>query len=233
MPDRAIPPRIIVVIPAYNEELTVSGVILSIRHLVDWDILVVDDCSSDSTNLEAQTAGASVITLPVRAGAWRAIQCGFMYARDEDYDVVVTMDADGQHSAKSLQNLVAPLIEHSCDVVVGVYTARAPWLKRMTWNAFRKMFDLSLEDVTSGFRAYNRSTVDVLLSEEATMLSFQDIGVLILLKNAQKKVVDQEVIMYERGVGISRIFPSWIAIWIYISQTTLLCVSKLSMPWQK
>ena len=227
------PKRILIVIPAYNEEQTIAGVILGIRNQVNWDILVVDDNSTDSTTYEASNVNAMIISLPTHCGAWRAIQTGIRYARAEQYDIVVSMDADGQHSPMSLQKLVNPIVNENYDVSIGVCVERATYIRKLTWKFFQKMSGLSLEDITSGYRAYSASSMDVLLLDEATMLAFQDVGVLMLLSKANQKVTEIEVIMFERAVGISRIYSSWIAIWVYLTQTLLLCVSKLSNPWNQ
>ena len=65
------------------------------------------------------------------------------------------------------------------------------------------------------------------------MLTFQDLGVLMLLSNERQKIVEKEVVMFERNFGISKIYSSWIAIWVYLTQTLLLCIAKISMPWYR
>ena len=225
--------KILIVIPAFNEEQTVMGVILGIKKEVDWDILVVDDNSIDATVDEAHSAGAMTISLPTRTGAWRAIQTGIRYAKSEKYNIVVTMDADGQHSAKSLKDLVKPILANQYDTAIGVCTNRANYTRKLTWKVFRKISGLSLEDITSGYRAYGASSINILLSPEATMLTFQDLGVLMLLSNERQKIVETEVVMFERNFGISKIYSSWIAIWVYLTQTLLLCIAKISMPWYR
>ncbi len=222
-------PKIIVIIPAHNEERTVGGVVLSIKNQVNWDILVVDDFSGDSTANEACNAGAEVISLDFHQGAWSAIQTGLQLANQEHYDIVVTMDADGQHSARCLKDLVLPIVGNKAEVVIGVCRDRVGAVRSIGWRYFRRISGLSIVDLTSGFRAYSSNTFEVLLSSEASMLSYQDIGVLMLLRNAKMSIVEQKVEMFGRMVGTSRVYPSWSSIWIYVTQTTLLCISKISI----
>ena len=108
-----------------------------------------------------------------------------------------------------------------------IYTPKS---KPVAWKPINAV---SLEDITSGYRAYGASSINILLSPEATMLTFQDLGVLMLLSNERQKIVETEVVMFERNFGISKIYSSWIAIWVYLTQTLLLCIAKISMPWYR
>ena len=219
-------PRVLIVIPALNEADTIAEVISDVKKESRWDVLVINDRSIDSTATEALRAGATVITPHIRHKAWGATQIGLRYAATNNFDFVVTMDADGQHLAKYLNDLAAPVLKGESDVSIGTCTSRCTAMRHFAWDFFRKLSGISFADPTSGFRAYNRSAIEVLLSQESTMLSYQDFGVLILLKNARKSVSEVEVPMLKRANGISRIYCSWLAVAMYVAQTFLVCVSK-------
>ncbi|MBW4840438.1 MAG: glycosyltransferase family 2 protein, partial [Paenibacillaceae bacterium] len=110
--------RILVIIPAYNEEASIGAVIREIQdHVPEADILVVNDGSSDRTANCAREAGAKVLTLPYNVGIGGGMQTGYLYAKEMGYDIAVQMDADGQHPAGELRSLIAGVAEQ--DLVIG------------------------------------------------------------------------------------------------------------------
>jgi glycosyltransferase involved in cell wall biosynthesis len=127
------------------------------------DVRVVDDGSSDETSSRAAAAGALVCRLPFNLGVGGAMRAGYRYAWSAGYDVVVQVDADGQHDPSYIPQLVAGL--DRADVVVGArfagegaYVARGPrrWAMRLLAAVLSWLVGESLSDVTSGFRAVNR-----------------------------------------------------------------------------
>src|SRR5688572_13844974 len=90
--------RRLAVVPAYNEEQTVARVIRALqREAPGWDVLTVDDGSTDETGLCARRAGSEVLRMPFNLGIGGAMQAGFVYALEGGYDLMVQVDADGQH----------------------------------------------------------------------------------------------------------------------------------------
>jgi glycosyltransferase involved in cell wall biosynthesis len=154
-------PRTLVVVPAFNEEEAVAGVIDEIRRKAPWvETVVVDDGSSDRTAEVARLAGARVLRLPFNLGVGGAMRAGFRYALAEDFDVVVQIDADGQHDPGNLRELVDAL--HGADLVMGArfagegeYEARGPrrWAMGMLRVILSRIAGTKLTDTTSGFRA--------------------------------------------------------------------------------
>ncbi|HTN54705.1 MAG TPA: glycosyltransferase family 2 protein, partial [Microbacterium sp.] len=109
---------VLVVVPAWNEEESVADVVRDIVASVPGAVcLVVDDGSSDATSQRARDAGAIVLRLPFNLGVGGAMRTGFRYARDHGFDVLVQVDADGQHDAAEIAALVAGLDE--ADLVIG------------------------------------------------------------------------------------------------------------------
>ena len=219
----------IILIPAFNESMVVGAVIKEIKAHCNLPIVVIDDASTDNTVDVAQNAGATVISLPAQLGAWGAMQTGLRYAQRHGYTVAITMDADGQHEAASLKSLLAPVNEGMADVAIGACTRRGSLWRRIAWVMMKRASGLSLEDITSGFRVYNHKAISELASWRATLLDYQDIGVLLLLQSRGLRIVDVKVTMQERQNGQSRVFHSWVVVMYYMCQTLLLGLSKRRM----
>lgn len=218
----------VVIIPAHNEVNDVQSVIQQLKQCCSYPIVVVDDASTDGTSSKAREAGAIVIPLLAQLGAWGATQTGLRYAFSKGYQFVITMDADGQHEAASLQDLIQPVLENEADVSIGTYTRRGSLLRQIAWVVLKRVSGLSLEDITSGFRVYNGKAIKVLASKPATLLEYQDVGVLILLQSRGVRIKNVEVTMLPRTSGISRIFHSWPSVIHYFFHTLLLSITKRS-----
>lgn len=110
----------LVVIPAYNEAANVAAVVADVRQsLPGFDVLVVDDGSADETAAVARHAGAKVMRLPVNSGYGAALQTGYKYAVRQGYATVAQMDADGQHEARFMPELLEQIADGSADIVIG------------------------------------------------------------------------------------------------------------------
>ena len=112
--------RFLVIVPAYNEEAHILDVIEDIRLGISFaDILIVNDGSDDLTQTMALEKHVMVVSHPFNLGYGTALQTGFRFAEERGYDLVITMDADGQHVASSVDSLLATMNEHNADVVIG------------------------------------------------------------------------------------------------------------------
>jgi hypothetical protein len=102
--------RYLAIVPAYNEVGAVAATIGEINAAApDFDVLVIDDGSSDGTDVAAAAAGARVVSLPFNLGIGAAVQCGYLYARAQGYEVAVQVDGDGQHDPSDIPRLLAAL----------------------------------------------------------------------------------------------------------------------------
>ncbi|MGV1003350.1 MAG: glycosyltransferase family 2 protein [Candidatus Nanopelagicales bacterium] len=158
--------RVLVAIPALNEQSTIASVVAEVRASVpDAEILVVDDGSTDFTVSAARAAGAQVISLPFNVGVGGAMRTAFLYARGHGFDAVIQVDADGQHVAADIPALLAGLAR--ADVVIGSrfaggqYEVSGPrkWSMRMLSGTLSKVCGASLTDTTSGFRAADAAAI--------------------------------------------------------------------------
>jgi glycosyltransferase involved in cell wall biosynthesis len=218
---------LIVLIPAHNEQTTVAQVVRAVKETLACEVVVIDDASTDATAQVAWAAGATLLPLSLRLGAWGAIQTGLRYALRKGYRSAVTMDADGQHHAAQIRSLLKPLIAGEADVVIGACPERVSRARRLAWSYFRLLTGLSLEDITSGFRAYNHSAIELLASAEASLLDYQDIGVLLIIRHRNLRTVEVPVLMDARTTGISRVFSSWLIVARYLLQTSLMCIARV------
>lgn len=216
----------LVIIPAFNEETVILNVIGDLKSNGYDDILVVNDASTDNT-LAMLPNDIKVISLPYNLGAWKATQTGIRYAYQCGYEQIITFDADGQHLAKTLNKLLAEHDKKQFDLVIGACLSRGSIARKIAWHVFRKISGVQVRDLTSGLRVYNRKAMKVLSGKAASLLEYQDVGVLLLLKNNAISKVELDVDMQLRKNGISRIFNSWGAVLYYMAYTTTLCLSKL------
>ncbi|MDB2667977.1 glycosyltransferase family 2 protein [Luminiphilus sp.] len=217
--------RCLVIIPAFNEASSVPAVVESVLSYAD-SIVVVDDASQDNTAELAEAAGATVLRLPEQLGAWGATQTGMRYAVRKGFDIAITMDADGQHGSSDISKLTAPLLAGEANVVIGACPERGSPLRHLAWRWIRSLSGINLGDFTSGFRAYDRLAIRRAASWKATLLEYQDIGVLMLFQRHNLIITDVSVTMFDRVSGHSRIFGDWGAVLYYMTYTFVLGLSK-------
>lgn len=230
-PSAALTVPIVVIIPARNEAGTVGAVVRDVRQHVGWGVVVVDDASVDATAEEAAKEGARVLRMPFRVGAWGAVQAGMSYALSKGCRVSMTMDADGQHRAESLLRVCAPVLKESSDIAIGICPERVSGARHAAWSMFKRITGLKLKDVTSGLRAYNAEAMRILTSRDATMLSYQDIGVLLMLRDAGLRAAEIKVRMRPRMNGHSRVYDSWWTVARYFTETLILSAGKWQPHW--
>lgn len=199
--------KVLVLIPAYNEEGSIEQVVKEVAKLPQIDYLVINDGSKDSTSRILKDNNFNHINLPVNLGLHGAVQLGIKYASENDYDCVIQFDGDGQHKAEYIDKLVDPIRKKECNVVIGsrFVELRRPTNMRMLGSRLISMaiFLITrkiLKDPTSGMRAYDRSLIQLL----ANNLNFgpePDTIAYLLMKN--NKVIEVQVAMDERTSGVS------------------------------
>jgi hypothetical protein len=204
--------RVLVIIPAFNEERSVGGVVGRVRSALPYArVLVVNDGSDDATAEVAAAAGAKVVELPYNLGIGGAVQTGFRYAADNGYDVAIQVDADGQHPPEEVPRLLAAM-ENGTDVVVGSRFIedsgyRAPFPRNFGIKLFARLLSAlcrqRLTDTTSGFRAAGRAAILNLAHTYAC--DYPEVESLITLKKAGFRIAEIPVKMSPRTEGQSSI----------------------------
>lgn len=217
----------LIVIPAFNEAKNLRELLPHLIESVACDVLVVDDLSQDETVAIVREYGIKCLPLTIQLGAWGATQTGIRYAQQHGYDQVITMDADGQHLPEEVGSLLMTYQETASDVVIGTFPSRLSRLKKMAWGFFKLLTHIKIEDLTSGFRLYNRKAIEVLSQRQASMLDYQDVGVLLLLLKSGLTIIEVPVKMEQRHDGKSRVFSSWLVVLKYMLQTTTLCIANI------
>jgi glycosyltransferase involved in cell wall biosynthesis len=170
--------KVAVGIPAFNEEMPIAKVILRARRYSDF-VVVVDDGSTDDTRRIAEALGARVISHGRRMGYGAAISSCFEAARSLGADVLVTLDADGQHDPGEIPKLLAPIKDGSADIVVGSRfsndsnAGQTPAYRAAGIRLLTSLSDaashLQLTDAQCGFRAYNRNAIERVAPTEQGM----------------------------------------------------------------
>ena len=203
------------VVPAYNEARTVGGVIRSLREQApQFDVLVVDDGSTDRTREIAQRAGARVLPLPFNVGIGGAVQAGFAFAQENDYRCLVQVDADGQHDPAEIRRLEAALdADPHMDMVCGSrflssdYRYPAPISRRTGIHLFAyilsRVVGQRVSDPTSGFRLYNRRAIELFARDYPH--DYPEVEAVLMVHFHRLRMREVPVRMYARGGGASSI----------------------------
>ncbi len=219
--------KTLIVIPAFNEAENLKNLIPQLLDTVEHDVIIVNDASTDQTAEVVTDFGLKCLTLPLQLGAWGATQTGIRYAEMSGYGQVITMDADGQHLPNEVNSLVDVFVQSQTNVVIGTFPSRLSQLKKLAWNFFKLLTHIKIEDLTSGFRLYDKKAIKILSSRQASMLDYQDVGVLLLLLGAGLTIEEVPVKMHDRSDGKSRVFSSWLVVLKYMVQTTTLCIANI------
>lgn len=207
------PGRVLLVVPALNEERSVGTVVQAGRRL-DYDVCVVDDGSIDSTADRAAAAGAQVLRLPVNLGVGGALRCGFRWALAHGYETVVQVDADGQHDPALVAGLLDALRDSGADMVIGSRFANGagPYpvrgVRRMAMRILsarvRRVAGVQVLDSSSGFRAIRRPLLDRFAAEYPVEYLGDTVEALIEAGCAGAKIVEHPIAMTKRVHGSGR-----------------------------
>jgi glycosyltransferase involved in cell wall biosynthesis len=207
--------RIVAVVPAFDEEGAIGSVVAAIGAFDPAiDVVVVDDGSADATAGAAAAAGATVVRLPFNLGIGAAVQTGFRWALERDYDVAVRLDGDGQHDPGELPKLLAPLERGEADVVTGSRFRgedeegyRPPLGRRLGITWFAQLVSLlsgqRVTDTTSGFQALNREGIALFARDYPS--DYPEVEATVLVLKHRLRLVEVPVRMREREHGSSSI----------------------------
>ena len=205
--------KVLIIIPAYNEQDTILGVIRSLEDTgLGYDYLVINDCSRDNTPGILKSAGANYLSNPVNLGIGGAVQAGYRYACDHGYDIAVQMDGDGQHDPAYLPDLIGPILRGQADIVIGSRFIRKEGfqsspMRRMGigWLSFlvRLFTGTTVTDVTSGFRAVSGKYIALYARDYAQ--DYPEPEAIVTGAGRGAVIMEVPVIMNERRGGKSSI----------------------------
>jgi glycosyltransferase involved in cell wall biosynthesis len=201
----------LIIIPAYNEEKRIVSVIEGIRKYSDADIVLIDDGSEDRTAECVGNAGALVIRHPFNMGPGVAVQTGYKYASENNYDYLLQIDGDGQHHPVYIPDLFAMVENHKCDIVIGsrflknnqykTGLLKSSAIRLFRW-IIRMMTGETITDPTSGYRCMNRNIFRH-FTEDGFPHDYPDANIIIVLHRMGFKMAELPVTMGPNSEGRS------------------------------
>ena len=227
--------KVLVIIPAYNEEENILSTIEDIRiHCPDMDYIVINDCSKDHTEKILKEHNIRYISLPCNLGIGGGVQTGYQYAKEYGYDIAVQFDGDGQHKAEYLHDLIKPLVEDEADIAIGSRFLEKEGFQstglrrlgiRFLSGVIHILCKIHVSDVTSGMRAVNRKFI-----EEYAVTYAQDYPepeAIVAAAKLGARIAEVPVKMQERKKGTSSIGPMR-SIYYMIKVSLALIIAKFS-----
>ncbi|MBP1971929.1 glycosyltransferase involved in cell wall biosynthesis [Cohnella thailandensis] len=206
--------KILLIIPAYNEEKNIEKLVSSIRITCsdNVDVLVINDCSKDNTSAVCSSLGVPTVDLPCNLGIGGAVQTGYKYANLHGYDIAIQVDGDGQHKPEFVSELIDPILKSEADLVIGSRFInkrgfQSTVMRRLGIGYFTFLLKLitkkNVTDPTSGFRACNKKVIDLFSKRYPTDYPEPE-SIMYLIRNGYR-IQEVPVIMQERMEGNSSI----------------------------
>lgn len=203
--------KTLIIIPAYNEALNIEKTVKDVTTNTDYDYIVINDCSKDSTKEVCERNNFHMLSLPINYGLTSAIQVGMKYAYQNNYDIAIQFDGDGQHQAKYLKHLVKEIENGNCEIAIGsrfVEKRKPHSLRMLGSNLISLCIKLTtgkkIKDTTSGMRAYNGQAIEEFV-KNASLTPEPDTIVYMIKRGMNIKEVQVE--MSDREFGESYLKP--------------------------
>lgn len=227
--------RILIIIPAYNEEENIEKVVNNIvENFPQYDCLVVNDGSSDHTGDLCEKNGYAVLNLPINLGIGGAVQAGYLYAQKYKYDIAIQIDGDGQHNIAYAERMIELLEDGEADVVIGSRFIRKEGFQSSgARRAGIKLLSILIRictgtrvyDVTSGFRAVNRRFIEIYGRDYSS--DYPEPEAIVTAVMYGGRIREVPVVMNERQGGVSSI-KFWNSIYYMIKVTLAILVRRIS-----
>lgn len=205
----------LIIIPAYNESANIEKTIKMIQeNAPEFDYVIINDCSTDDTKKICEKNGYNYIDLPINLGIGGAVQTGYRYGYEEDYDMAVQVDGDGQHDPKFLATMADYLEEHGLDMVIGSRFInkegfQSSGARRMGIKYFTMLIQLltgkKITDPTSGLRMVNHDVMKIFAYDYPK--DYPEPESVVAILRQKKNVEEIPVIMKAREGGVSSISP--------------------------
>lgn len=207
------PDSLLIIVPAYNEEGAIGQVVREVREAVpEAPVLVIDDCSADSTAAVARAAGARILSLPHHLGLGGAVQAGYKLAFELGYQYVIRIDGDGQHDPSYIPKILEALRTSACQMVIGSRFVNGSLnhsnpIRKLGIRFFRfvlrPILGKAVLDPTSGFVGVNRDALQVF--SHSFPLEYPEIEALVVLQRKRFSFVEVPCRMRRRLAGKSSI----------------------------
>jgi hypothetical protein len=227
--------KVLVIIPAYNEEKSILSVIHKLKYdYPDADYVVINDCSKDDTISELESNHANYINLPLNLGIGGGVQTGYKYAWDNGYDIAIQIDGDGQHDTAYLKTVIKPIADGQADIVIGSRFItkegfQSSGLRRAGINLLSILIQIccgtKIQDVTSGFRAVNREYIKKYAEDYPT--DYPEPEAIVSASLAGARIKEVPVVMKERENGTSSI-SLWQSVYYMIKVSLSIVLCRLS-----
>lgn len=203
----------LIIIPAYNEAESIEATVRGIQSKMHgFDYVVINDCSTDETPDICRKNNFNMVSLPVNLGIGGAVQTGYIYARDNGYEIAVQMDGDGQHDVEFVQRMAEHLEKNKLDMVIGSRFIthegfQSSRLRRVGISYFTWLIKLCtgkmITDPTSGYRMAGRRVIELFAQDYPKDYPEPETAVKILRRGMN--VEEIAVVMRERQGGVSSI----------------------------
>ena len=194
--------KLVVVIPAHNEEKNIYAVVKNIPRTIPGvrsiEVVVVDDSSHDLTYQTARSAGAKVLSHPINLGAGGAALTGITYGQRLNADIIVTLDGDGQHNPKEITRLVKKYHQNRADMIIGSRfmsktIKKMPLVRKVGNRGFSLVTYLlsgkMVSDTQSGFRLFGPNMIKTLMSVE--LVGYEFCSETIMIAHSNKLVIEE------------------------------------------
>jgi len=208
--------KLLVIVPAYNEQASIKKVVQDIKSAnTDYDIIVVDDRSTDGTRAILENENICHLSLPINLGIGGAMQTGYKYAKENGYDFAVQVDGDGQHEPREIVKLLKVQQETGADLVIGSRFIndskeyKQTVLRKLGIEIFafctKILANQKIFDATSGFRLANRNIINMYADYYPS--DYPEPEVIVMIKKRGYKIHEVPTKMNLRETGKSSITP--------------------------
>lgn len=226
--------RTLVIIPAYNEAENIVNTVNTLTSTCPFvDYVIINDCSKDNTAQICKEHGFNFISLPINLGIGGGMQTGYKYAVENDYDIAIQFDGDGQHNAEYIKDLIKPIEAGEADLVIGSRFInkegfQTSFMRRLGVNVLGVVLRLcgkvKITDATSGFRAASKPVIEFFSNYYAQ--DYPEPEAIIATSVSGFKVKEVPVIMNARTAGVSSI-SSFKSVYYMIKVTLAILIYKL------
>lgn len=200
--------KVLVILPCFNEEANINKTINELNSVLKsddkilFDIIVINDCSTDNSISEINKTNTNHIDLPINLGIGGAMQTGYIYAQQNNFDIAIQLDGDGQHNPSFIETIINPILNHEANVVVGSRfvdkvgfqstSLRRAGIKYFSWLN-KKLVGITVLDSTSGFRALDKAAINTVCEYYPEKYPEPESIILYALNNLKIKEVPVEM----------------------------------------